>query len=308
MSTREVERALHRTRTLYLSLALLVLLCCLGGGWALTSRALRTLGRVVHQLRRIGAEDLHRRLEVPPGRDEFRQLVETLNEMLSRLEGAFEGLRRFNVEIPHELRTPLALIRAEAEAALAGGNARGALENILEEVERLNRLLERMLLAARATGGGLRLSLERVDVVELMEEVREQATLLGAARGVSVGLRLPEGRAWVQGDPVRLRQLLLNLVDNALRHTPRGGKVELGLHRRAGHLLLEVSDTGCGIPPEDLPRVFEPFYRVSRPGHPRGTGLGLSISRAIARGHGGDIELESRPGQGTTVRVRLPAP
>jgi heavy metal sensor kinase len=279
-------------------------------GWFLARRAMRPVDLMTRAAQAIGqSADHSRRLAEPKERDELGRLAGTFNQMLDRLDQAFHTQQRFLADASHELRTPLATIRTNVEALL-----RGAVENpterdaslraIARETDRMGRLVSDLLALAHADAGQP-LVRRVVELDALLLDVYQQERRL--AEGVE--LRLGElDQVAVDGDPDRLKQLLLNLVDNALRYTPTGGVVTLDLERRDGEALLRVRDTGPGIPPEHLSRIFERFYRVDQPRSRKagGTGLGLAICKWVAEAHGGRIEVESQPGAGSTFTVLLP--
>jgi len=235
--------------------------------------------------------------------------------MLSRLETLFHTQRRFVADVSHELRTPLTTIQGNVQLLRRGAAEdpearRETLADIESEVARMSRLVADLLLLARMDAG-VELDLAPVELDTLVLDVYRTAQLLTNAVHVRLG---HEDQAVIQGDADRLRQLLLNLVDNALKYTPPGGRVTLSLHKKEGWVQIVVADTGLGIPPEDLqpgpsgvPPIFERFYRADRARSRGGTGLGLSIVHWIANAHGGRIEVESTVGHGSTFTVWLPA-
>jgi signal transduction histidine kinase len=279
-------------------------------GWFLARRAMRPVDRMTRTAQAIGqSADHSRRLAEPKERDELGRLAATFNEMLDRLDHSFNTQQRFLADASHELRTPLAAIRTNVEALLRGAVEQPAerdasLRAIARETDRMGRLVSDLLALAHADAGQP-LVRRTVELDALLLDVYQQERRL--ADGVD--LRLGElDQVAVEGDPDRLKQLLLNLVDNALRYTPPGGVVTLDLERRDGTALLRVSDTGLGIPPEHLSRIFERFYRVDQPRSRKagGTGLGLAICKWVAEAHGGRIEVQSKPGEGSAFTVTLP--
>ena len=310
MSLRGVEGLLGRyLHTLLVLIPLGVGLAALGG--ALIARAaLRPVDEMTRIARRITAEDLSRRVERPRTGDEMARLAETLNGMLARLEESFAQTRRFAADAAHELRTPLAALRGGIEVTLRAERSpeeyRRVLASSLEEVERLIRLAEDLLLLSRSTAGpeGPR---ARVDLEPLLLDVFDVGARLGQAAGVSVRVDTAVP-ATVRGDAAALGRALLNLVENAVKYTPSGGKVELGLTTADGDAVLAVSDTGMGIAAADTERVFEPFVRLdaARARDTGGAGLGLAIARSITVAHGGTLSVESRPGAGSRFVIALP--
>ena len=310
MSIRPAEALLDRyLHTLIVLIPLGVGLAALGG--AVIGRvALRPVDEMTRTARRITAEDLSRRVERPGTGDEMERLAETLNGMLARLDAAFTQTRRFAADAAHELRTPLAALRGGIEVALRAERTpveyRRVLASSLEEVERLIRLAEDLLLLSRSSAGPDVIR-EPVDLEPLLLDVFDAGARLGQAAGVSVRIDAM-APAPVRGDGAALRRALLNLVENAIKYTPPGGKVELGLATQDGMAVVGVADTGIGFAPGDADRIFEPFVRLdaARARDTGGAGLGLAIARSIAVAHGGTLSAESRPGAGSRFVLRLP--
>jgi len=280
------------------------------GGALIAQVALRPLDRMTRTARRISAEDLSQRVERPRTGDELDRLAETMNDMLAHLERAFAQSRRFAADAAHELRTPLAALRGSIEVALRGERSpeeyRRVLASGLEEVERLIRLSEDLLLLSRSMAGP-EPTRAVVDLEPLLLEVFDVGARLGQAAGVTVRI---EGAtpATARGDVTALRRALVNLVENAVKYTPRGGKVELSLTAAGGSAEVAVADTGIGVEPADAERIFEPFVRLdaARSRDTGGAGLGLAIARSIVVAHGGTLSVESRPGSGSRFTIRLP--
>jgi heavy metal sensor kinase len=306
----EVDQELSLLRAALL-LAIPAVLAAAGGwGYLMARKALAPMDRLRRSTEEITASRLDRRLPVANVHDELGRLTQTVNAMIARLEQSFAEIRRFTADASHELRTPLAVIRTEAEVALTRpldpAEYRSLLGSILEECERLTRLTEQLLALAREDVGVDRPA-EPLDLSAVVRGVVEDLRPLAEARGVQLCADA-NGALPARGDPLRLRQVFLNVVDNAIKYTPPGGDVAVRVHPDEGQAVVTVRDTGIGIAPEHLRQVFERFYRVDK-GRSReqgGTGLGLSIARSIVAAHGGRIELTSTPGQGTTCTVRLP--
>jgi heavy metal sensor kinase len=308
-----LERTEHTLARYLESLLVLVplgLALAAAGGIIIARAALQPVDAMSRTARRITTgEDLAQRIVLRGTGDELDHLAETLNAMLARLEGLFAQMRRFAADAAHELRTPLTVLKGEVEVALRAERSseeyRRVLTSSLEEVERLTRLAEDLLLlsrfAARTPPPRSRVELDAVLVDAFDVGVR-----LGQAQGVAVrpGEVCP---AAVEGDAAALRRAIVNLVDNAVKYTPAGGKVELSLGCADGRAAIVVSDTGIGIDPADGQRVFEPFVRLDTPmPEAGGAGLGLAIARSIVRAHGGTITVESRLGAGSTFTIYLP--
>lgn len=288
-----------------------ILAAALGGYW-ISRRALAPVDSIAGTARVITARELGRRLEVPPTGDELQRLSETLNAMLDRLEASFRETSRFTADVSHELRTPISLIRTSAEIALRterpAHEYRGALENILREAERMSSVVQDLLTLVRADAGVEGTRRIPLDLHLLIADISHAFAALCASRQLEFRLDLGERAAWVDGDPQGLRRLVLILMDNAVQYTPPPGHVTLSLVCEGPTAVVEVADTGIGISAEDIPHVFDRFYRADRArSHDAGgSGLGLSIARWIAERHGGSIGIESAPGVGCRVRVILP--
>jgi two-component system OmpR family sensor kinase len=293
-----------------------ILLAAAGVGWVLSSWALRPVGAMIDELEAItDGRSLHRRLLTPSGRpDELGRLANTLNAMMARLETSFAALRRFIADASHELKTPLTVMRAGVERALTdprtGPEALGPLDETLQEVRRMTELVDGLLTLARVDEGRLELHTEPTDLRAVVTEVHETGQMLGEEAGVSVLLERPDGPVVAEVDAGRIRQLLMNLVSNAVKYTPAGGTVWISLSATPDAATIAVRDTGIGIAPGDVGRVFDRFWRAdsarSRTGERPGIGLGLSIGKWIAEAHGGSLAVTSRPGRGSTFTVTIP--
>ena len=300
--------------TMLLILPFALLATVLIGSW-IARRALDPLAAIITEVREItDGRTLHRRLPIPMVRDELTQLSETLNEMMTRLELSFAALRRFTADASHELKTPLTVLRSGVERALrTEGLPRdtlATLEETLQEVNRMTELVDALLTLARADEGRAPLHREPVDVRAIVEEVRETGELLAEQAGVTMHVRAPDAPVVIPVDRTRVRQLILNLLTNAVKYTPPGGSVSVELAPENGRVVLSVQDTGVGIAAGDLPHIFDRFWRAdsarTRTGDRPGAGLGLAISKWIAEAHGGTIEVASRPGRGSRFTVTLP--
>ncbi len=313
----QVGIPLDRTdRTLGRYMETLVLLVPLGlalaaAGGAITARiALARVDQMSRTARRITAEDLGRRIDVRGTGDELDRLAETLNAMLARLENTFLQMRRFAADAAHELRTPLTVLKGGIEVALRTDRSpdeyRQVLTSSLEEVERLIRLAEDLLLLSR-TSAGVEESRGPVELEAITLDVLDVGARLAATTGVAVRLAGATS-AVVLGNGLDLRRALLNLVENAVKYTPPGGKVELSLARVDGHAELRVEDTGPGIDPAHAERIFQPFVRLdsARTREDGGAGLGLAIARSIVTSHGGTLSVQTAPGAGSRFTIRLP--
>jgi two-component system OmpR family sensor kinase len=288
---------------------------CLGvaafAGWLSTGQALAPLERVTETALQITrADDLSRRIPYQGSADdEVGKLIQAFNQTLSRLENLFNAQRRFIADVGHELRTPLTVIKGNVDLMTRMGCTDDeSMVGIENEVDRLTRLVGDLLLLAQAESGKLPLDAQTVELDTLLLDALNQMQVLAGER---LNLRLGEiDQVLVCGDPDRLKQVIVNLVGNAIKYTPEGGDVRVGLSKTDTEAKLVVSDTGPGIPSEDLPHVFERFYRGeksrTRSKDGKGFGLGLSIAFWIVRNHDGRIEVNSVEGEGTTFCVWLP--
>ena len=307
-SARFAGSAGHIRDVFLLALPIVVVLTGLMGWW-LARGSLRPIREITGKARAIGASNLEERLPTTGSGDELDRLSETLNEMIGRIEASVASLRRFSADAAHQLRTPLAALRAQIEITLEKERAASEYRRVLEElgtqVEHLAESVNAMLRLAQSEAG---LSPDRrqvVDLFELLETVVEFFQPVASERGVDLEVR-GDRELRVAGDPSWLHQLFANLLHNALKYTPRLGRVEVELGREGACARVRVSDTGAGIPPEELDRIFERFHQAGGRESEPGSGLGLTIAREIARAHDGDIAVASAPGRGATFSVRLP--
>jgi two-component system OmpR family sensor kinase len=322
-STQSAELAIGELVGTMLVIAPILLLISIGGAYVIAGRALRPIDGIINEVQAItDGRSLHRRLPSAAAGDELERLTMTLNEMMERLERSFAALRRFTADASHELKTPLAVLRADVERAMTptapSAERLVALEEALHETTRMADLVESLLTLARADERRFDLHLEPVQLEAVARDVFETAVILGEAGGLTVTMPVLEP-ATVAGDATRLRQLFLNLITNAIKYTPRGGNVELTLESYGKTVAFSVRDTGVGIAAADLPHIFERFWRAdrarSRPllsgdrpwmAERGGFGLGLAIGQWVAEAHGGAISVRSRLGRGSTFTVTLP--
>jgi two-component system OmpR family sensor kinase len=309
-SMKETDRALNLLFYALLGGGVVALLAVARGGAWLTRAAFKPIDEVTHIAQSIvRAEDLSRRVPVPTAQDELQRLTITINDLLARLEGLFSAQRRFVADVSHELRTPLAAMQGNLEV-LDRGAARDpqllaeSLTDMRREVARLIRMANDLLLLAQSEAG-LQIRREPVELDTLLLEVHRELRPLIAGVHLRLG---EEDQIVVCGDRDRIKQALLNLGINALQHTPPGGTVTLGLSRQGNMAALEVSDTGAGIADDDLPHIFDRFYRAdpSRSRNRGGAGLGLAIVKWIADAHGGQIEVSSTATVGSRFTLLLP--
>ncbi|MDK2928067.1 MAG: hypothetical protein PWR31_1758 [Bacillota bacterium] len=309
-TTQGVEATSHRFLFLLLAAAPPFLLVGALGGLFISRRALGAIDRITRTARAIGQGNLSERVRVPSANDEVGHLAQTFNEMLGRLEAAFERQRQFTADASHELRTPLAVVAAQTEDALhlpaLPPEAKAALITIQAETQRMAKLIAQLLFLARSDSSRLGLEYEELDLAALVRDVAAELAAAAAAKGLEFKVEAPASLTF-WGDQTQLTRLLINLVENAIKYTSRG-QVRVRLTAKEGGIVLAVADTGPGIPPEALPHIFERFYRLdkARSRANGGTGLGLAIARWIVTAHGGRIDVQSQVGRGTTFTVWLP--
>jgi two-component system OmpR family sensor kinase len=296
-------------RVLYLALPLVVLIAGIGG-FVLATRSLAPVRWMAEQSKNITDKNLHSRLDIGAANVELMLLADSFNELLSRLDQSFETMRRFVADASHELRTPLAVIRGEADVSLDRdrnpAEYKESLAIIQDEARRLSRLVDDLLNLARADAGHVNLRVEEFYLNDLLAECCRSVHGTAGSKDVQVECLCPQDVSF-RGDQELLRRLVLNLLDNAIRYTPEGGKITVTLEAGERNLRIQVADTGIGIPPEAANHVFERFYRgdQARSRQNGGFGLGLSIVKWIAESHNGAVELTSEPGSGSTFTVLL---
>jgi len=309
--TEDFNRATDRFQNVLYSIAPAFLLLAAFGGYWISRRALAPVEKIIGDARRIGVTSLSERLTVSRTGDELERLADTLNEMLARLEASFQRVIQFTADASHELRTPISVMRTNAEITLrrprTESEYREALSQILGETESLSRLVEQLLDLARADSGAAALAMTRTNVSEALQRSFRQAQVLAEQKGLKITAQLPEQPMWVQGDAAALERLFLIFLENAVKYTPSGGHVDLRLKSQDNFVITEVRDSGIGIAADNIPHIFERFYQAdpSRSRETGGRGLGLAIGRWIAQTHGGDIAVESEVGKGSTFQIRL---
>ena len=307
--TEDIKQALDRLLHTLMIAVPLTLVAAGGGGVFLARRAFKPVDEMTQKARSIEERDLSQRIEVKT-KDELGRLASTLNGMIERLEKAFRRQKQFTSDASHELRAPLAIIEAESTLTLqkdrTKNNYRQSLETISQEAHRMSRTIDQLLALARADSGKEKLTFRKVNLSRLAAKLSSDVEMLCRDKGLNYELG-QMGNLVVKGDRTKLRQLLLNILDNAIRYTPRGGKISISVQPEGEMAVVSVSDTGIGIPPEDLPHIFDRFYRVDkvRSRSEGGSGLGLAIAKRIAEMHGGKIEVDSTVGTGSTFRVCL---
>jgi len=307
-----IDDALAQLQPVLLLLSAAGLALAVAVGAVLARQALAPIDRITKTARRIGVEDLHRRLHLKGPNGEVTRLAGAFDEMLDRVEVGFRRERQFSADVAHELRTPLTILKGTAEVALRQGEEdphahREVLASIEEETDRMIRMVEALLLLTRSESGQLPLTLHRVSLADLCVDVVTRFSTSARERGIKLATGQLEDVA-IDADVERLQQLLGNLVANGLAYTPRGGRITLSVRRDNSWAVIAVADTGAGISAEHLPHIFDRFYRVdlSRSRRLGGAGLGLSIALSIAEAHGGRIAVTSQAAEGSVFSVWLP--
>jgi heavy metal sensor kinase len=310
LSEESLRLALRQLRTYFALFVPPVLVLAGVMGFFFVRRALAPVGRIRRQAERISRANVSERVSVPPESGELRDLAETFNEMLDRLDRAFQDLHNFAADAAHELRTPLATLRAELDTAIQQPRSleehEGMLVSIAEEVARMNRIVSDLFTLAKIDMRQYALHKERVQLGALLEEARDVWEPSAEENGIELVQEGPS--VTVAGDPVALRRVFMNLIENAIKYNRPGGRIELSTRILPGKVIVQVRDTGIGIAAEDLPRLFRRFYRVdkARSRDSGGAGLGLAICKSFVEAHGGTISVESLPGAGTMFSVELP--
>jgi heavy metal sensor kinase len=281
------------------------------GGYLLVRRALTPVEKITSAAERITQHNLSERLPVSNTGDELERLSVSLNRMIARLDDAFQNSKRFVADASHELRTPLTILRGELENLIEDprldNEIRERVASMFEEAVRLSQIVEQLLTLSRLDAGEAQSEWSRFDLVNLVKTTADQMGLLAEDKKISIVCDADQ-LVPVEGDSGRLKQVVVNLLDNAIKYTPENGNIQLRVHAINGHAILEVEDNGIGISQDALPHIFERFYRVdqARSSDPEGAGLGLSIVESICTAHGAAVEADSREGKGSRFRVRLP--
>ena len=314
----DIKLTIGRLLSMYLYIIPITLLIATIGGIILARKALKPIEDIADTAREISVRNLSRRIEQPSRSDrELTHLVQTLNSMITRLHVSYDQVAQFSSDASHELKTPLAIMKGEIEQAQRhseSGASKELLTSMMEEVERMQRIVEGLLLIAKAEDNRLPLEKEKISLYSFLDSIAEDAEILAADRGLTFTTEFAASLKdqMVEIDTTKFYQVLMNLVDNALKYTPRGGEVTMFLTKAENGIEFGVADTGPGIAPEDLPKVFQRFFRSEEARAHSGSefaarslGLGLAISKSIVEAHGGTIRVESKLGKGTRFIVFL---
>ena len=312
VSIDSIEATLDRLLALLGLLLPALIACAAAGGYLLVSWALRPVDQLSQTAEQMSVQDLSLRLPVIRSGDALERLTSAFNKLLGRLSASVQTSRRFLADASHEVRTPLTIIKGELQELLAGevsltNELRERIGSVLEEVARLEHLVSGLLVLSRLDAGATQRDWITLDLAELALSTAEQMRLLAEDRGIGMELSGLK-KAEIRGDRARLKQVIVNLLDNAIRFTPRGGEVRVRTFRTDSGSILELSDTGAGIPAAAIPHVFDRFFRVdeARSREDGGAGLGLSIVKSICAMHGAQIEVDSQVARGSTFRVKFP--
>jgi heavy metal sensor kinase len=325
-SLEDVEDALNTLLIILLVTVPLILMIASLGGQFLANKALKPVDRVTQTARMITSQNLNQRIQTLKVKDEISRLIDTFNEMISRLDQSFRQIKQFTTDASHELKTPLTILKGEVEVALRkkrlAHEYEQILESNLEEINRMSKIVEDLLLLSKADIGEIRLNKEDIHLTRFISGLTEQMKILAQPKNIRIEIANHdaerEDEIHVLGDTLRMRELFINLIENGIKYTEEGGSILITLtketdgsvqEKRAGAFAkITVADTGIGIAKEDQERIFSRFFRVdkARSREQGGSGLGLSICKWIVEAHQGEISVESELGKGSSFIVRLP--
>jgi len=307
-----INTALRRLKfLLFLLLPITVLVTSIVAGEFLASVTLRPINSIIKTARQITAENMKLRIDAPNSKDEIRRLADTFNNMLDKIERSFAAQRHFMQDISHELRTPLTILKGELEVALKRDRSQDEYSSILrsnlEEINNINRIVENLLMLLRFDAGEAALKKEPVDIAALLESVVNDLRTMAVQKGLAINFSYDGSEKIIlEADREKLRRAFLNIIDNAVKYTPQKGVISVTLDRERDFVRVVLKDTGIGIAKEDLPFIFDRFYRADKSRTDSSFGLGLSIVKSIVESHRGSVEAESVPKEGTVFTVRLP--
>jgi heavy metal sensor kinase len=303
------SRFLDAFKRIFIATMAFLIIIAAGVGWFMARRAVSGVEAVTRTAQKISGGTLEDRVPVKAQGDEIDQLAITFNQMLDRIQTLLTEIKEMSENLAHDLRSPITRIRGIAEVTLTNGKSLSEYEsmaaNTIEECDRLLDMINTMLMISKTESGVDKLSSEEIDLAGLVREACELFEPPAEDKGVTLSCNLPV-RSHLVGDTRMIQRMLSNLLDNAIKYTPSGGTVTVSVSEDDTQVIISVKDTGCGISPSDLPRVFERFYRSDQSRSQSGIGLGLSLARAIARAHGGEITATSTPNQGSTFTATLP--
>ena len=304
-------RILSQFTVRYFMVVPLLILGVCAAGWVAAGRALRPLYDVAHVAQSITGDKLHLRIPRRGADDELDHLIATFNSMVDRLQSSFNQVRQFSTDVSHELRTPLTALRGQLEVALFTAQTteqyRDVILDAIVDVEQLAKVVRALLHLSQAESGQVILACEPVPLAAVVRKVAEQFDVVAESKSIAVSLELDE-RVIINGDRIQIERLMSNLLGNAIKYTPGGGRIRLSVAARAQRAVLTVEDTGCGIAADQLPHIFDRLYRVpdGRLDPDRGLGLGLSFVAWIAKAHQGNVHVDSEPGRGSKFEVSFP--
>ncbi|GJL77748.1 MAG: two-component sensor histidine kinase [Nitrospinaceae bacterium] len=311
-SLESVRETLKNLKIFLLTAVPLVLLAATLFGRFIARRALKPVSRIIQTARDVGGgADLSKRIPVPELQDEIGQLARTFNDMMDRLESSFSQIRQFSSDASHELRTPLTVLQGQNELILnkerQAKEYQEVISSNLEEINYMSKVLEDLFVLSRSDENQVQLECKPINLREVIDEVFNHAQALANDKNITITVAFLEP-VEINGDPVRLRQMVWNILHNAIKYTQPGGQIKISLEDQEDSAFLTIQDTGLGIPEEDLPHIFNRFFRVdkARSRQEGGSGLGLSICKHIVEAHKGHIEVESKVGAGTKFKIRLP--
>ena len=311
-STLYVTNVLAQIRELLVFFGIGMLMIAGIGGWYLARRALKPVSEITKTARALSAYHLDKRLPEKGKEDELGLLVHTFNEMIDRIQSGILRIQQFSSDASHELRTPLTILRGEIEIALrkkrSGDEYKSVLVSLLEEVQRMEKIVDDLLFFTSADSGHIPLENIRGNLVEMIEENIRKMQSLAKEKTIDITFHPGQSSIIYEIDPGKFSQLIVNILDNAIKYTDYGGKINLDIRQLDGQIRIEVEDNGAGIPKQEISKVFDRFYRVdkARSGASKSNGLGLSICKWIVEAYHGTIQIRSEEGKGTTVIITLP--
>jgi heavy metal sensor kinase len=309
-STEDREKILRHFREIFTAVMVPLILFGFAGGAFLAFRALRPIRHLISAVRSVGPNRMDTRVPSPQTGDELDELATLFNGMLEKIEALINGMRDSLDNVAHDLRTPMTRLRGIAEIALRSDQnleiCQEALADSIEESERILTMLNTLMDISEAETGAMKLDLESVNVLALIEGVAELYRYVAEDKGILMHTKA-SNNLYLTADPNRMRQILANLLDNAIKYTPTGGRIDIEAHHRGQKIIILVKDTGIGIHPEELPRIWDRLYRCDQSRSQKGLGLGLSLVKAIVQAHKGQIEVISEPGKGSNFIISLPS-